>query len=49
MGDKVFNWGHSLESLLSCWPVKSAKEMSSLSLYVWVISLPENVSVTLKH
>lgn len=27
---------HSLENVLSCWPVKSAKEISSLSLYVCV-------------
>lgn len=32
-----------------CWPVTSAKEISSLSLYVCVISLSKNVSMTLKH
>lgn len=36
--EEVFT-GHSPESMLSCWPVKSAKEISSLSLYVSVISL----------
>lgn len=32
-----------------CWPVTSAKEISSLSLYICVISLSKNVSMTLKH
>lgn len=35
--EEVFT-GHSLESMLSCWPVKSAKEISSLSFPFMLVS-----------
>lgn len=34
--EQLSGWGHSRESVLSCWPVTPAKKINSLSLFVCV-------------